>query len=282
MNLGVQGLKSIVRLRQINSLIPMIDIHSHILPAIDDGSSSVEESIDMARQAVADGIRTVVATPHTLNGVYYNPLDKVINHVANLREILQENRIELNLCSGSEVHICAGLAKKILTGEVATINNNGQYALVEFPVQAIPSGSKNELFQLKLKGITPIIAHPERNMVFQRRLEYLYDLVAMGSIVQITAMSITGGLGEEAMECAHRLLELRLAHIIATDSHSSENRPLVLSPAVEAAAEIMGDINEAKEMVTIRPGAILAGKPVNLPDPKRPRKKGWFSTIFSC
>lgn len=259
----------------------MIDLHSHILPAIDDGSSSVEESIAMAKQAVGDGIRTVVATPHTLNGVYYNPLDKVINHVADLCEILQENRIELNLCSGSEVHICIGLAKKILSGEVATINNNGQYALIEFPVQAIPSGSKNELFQLKLKGITPIIAHPERNMVFQHQLELLYDLVAMGSIVQVTAMSITGGLGEEAMECAHKLLDLRLAHVIATDSHSPENRPPVLSQAVEVAAEILGNIKEAEEMVTIRPDAILTGKPVNLPERKHPRKKKWFSTIFS-
>lgn len=260
----------------------MIDLHSHILPALDDGSSSVEESIAMARQAVADGIRTVVATPHTLNGVYYSSSHEVTGHVACLQEILQENQIELKLCSGSEAHICAGLAKRILSGEIATINNNGQYALVEFPVQAIPSGSKNELFQLKLKGITPIIAHPERNMVFQRRLELLYDLIAMGSIVQITAMSITGGFGEEAMECAHRLLDLRLAHIIATDSHSPENRPPVLSPALEVAAEIMGDIKEAKEMVTIRPDAILAGKPLNLPEPKRLRKKGWFSTIFCC
>ncbi len=260
----------------------MIDIHSHILPAIDDGSFSVEESIAMARQAVADGIRTVVATPHTLNGVYCNPLREVTDHVANLRGILQKNRIELNLCPGSEAHICVGLTEKILSGEVATINNNGQYVLVEFPVHAIPSGLKDELFRLKLKGITPIIAHPERNMVFQRRLEFLYDLVAMGSIVQITATSITGGLGEEAMECAHILLDLRLAHIIATDSHSTENRPSVLSPAVEVAGEIVGDINEAKEMVTIRPGAILAGKLVNLPEPKHPRKKRWFSTIFGC
>lgn len=236
----------------------------------------------MAKQAVADGIRTIVATPHTLNGVYCNTLHEVTNNVANLCKILQKNRIELNLCPGSEAHICAGLAEKILAGEVATINNNGQYVLVEFPVQAIPSGSMNELFKLKLKGITPIIAHPERNMVFQRKLEFLYDLVAMGSIVQITAMSITGEFGEEAMESAHTLLDLRLAHIIATDSHSPENRPPILSPAVEAAAEIIGDIKEAEKMVTIRPGAILAGKPVNLPEPKRPRKKGWFSTIFSC
>lgn len=258
----------------------MIDLHSHILPAVDDGSSSVEESIAMAKQAVGDGIRTVVATPHTLNGVYYNSLDKVLDHVANLREILLKNQIELNLCSGSEVHICAGLAEKILSGEIATINNNKQYALVEFPGQVIPSGSKNELFQLKLKGITPIIAHPERNMIFQRQLELIYDLVAMGSIIQITAMSITGGLGEEAMECAHRLLNLRLAHVIATDSHSFKNRPSILSQAVEVAAKIMGDTKEAEKMVTIRPDAILKGKPVSLPEPKRQRKKGWFSMIF--
>ncbi len=253
----------------------MIDIHCHILPGVDDGPSSMTESLAMAKQAVADGIETVVATPHTFNEVYDNTAEEVNSRVAQLSETLSKNGLMLDLRPGSDAHICVGMAERILTGEAATINNTGRYILVEFPTQIIPSGSKDELFQLTLNDITPVITHPERNPVFQQRIETLHDLVAMGWVLQVTAMSISGEFGEEAMKFVHRLLELRLAHIIATDAHSPESRPPILSPAVEAAARVMGSINEAEKMVTVRPQAILEGKPVEIPEPKHPRKKWW-------
>ncbi|MFC1813024.1 tyrosine-protein phosphatase [Thermodesulfobacteriota bacterium] len=253
----------------------MIDIHCHILPGVDDGPSTLSESIAMAKQAAADGIQTVVATPHTLNEVYHNSAVDVNAHVDRLREALAKERIELDLRPGSDAHLCVEMAEKVLAGEVATIDNNGQYLLIEFPVQVMPVGFKGELFQLKLKGITPIITHPERNTVFQQKTELLYDLVNMGCLLQITAMSITGEFGEEPMKSARRMLELRLAHIIATDAHSPEIRPPILSPGVEAAARVLGNLTEAEEMVTIRPQAILEGKPVEIPEPKHPRKKWW-------
>jgi len=254
----------------------MIDIHCHILPGVDDGPSSVAESLAMAKQAIADGIHTIVATPHTLNEVYTNPASEVDNHVARLREIFSKDRLELDLCPGSDAFICVRMAERVLAGEIATINNSGRYVLVEFPVQVIPSGSKDELFHLKLKGITPVITHPERNSAFLHQPEILYDLVAMGCLLQITAMSITGGFGKEPMVFAHRLLDLRLAHVIATDAHSPEGRPPILSPALEAAAHVMGSMREAEEMVTIRPRAILDGNPVDTPEPKHPHKKTWW------
>jgi len=254
----------------------LIDLHCHILPGVDDGPSSAAESLSMARQAIADGIKTIVATPHTLNGVYYNPFREVADQVARLREIFLKERLALDLYPGSESYICVQMVQQVTTGEVGTINGNGRYVLVEFPVQAIPSGAKDELFQLKLKGITPIIAHPERNLVIQRQLEILYELVAMGCLIQITAMSVTGELGEKAMMCAHRLLDLRLAHVIASDAHSADTRAPILSPAVEIAGLIMESPKEADEMVSARPGAILAGEPLALPEPKRPPKKRWW------
>ncbi len=236
----------------------------------------MEESLSMGRQAFADGIQMVVATPHTMNGVYDNPFQAVNNQVAHLQEIFLKDGLALDLCPGLEVHIREGMVKRVLSGEAATINDNGRYILVEFPAQAIPSGYKEELFQLKLKGITPIIAHPERNPVFQYRLETFYELAAMGCLFQITAMSIIGELGGEAMECSHRLLDLRLAHVIATDAHSPDSRSPILSHAVEAAAQIMGSTKEAKAMVTTRPEAILEGKPLDPPEPRRPRKRRWW------
>jgi len=254
----------------------LIDLHCHILPGVDDGPSTVEESLSMARQALADGIQTMVATPHTLNEIYDNPASEVTARVSRLQDRFRKEKLALNLCPGSDAHICVQMASRIMAGDAATINNSGRYVLVEFPVQAIPSGYREELFQLKLQGITPIITHPERNLVFQNRLDIIYSLVEMGCLIQITAMSVTGEFGEEAMAYSHRLLDFRLAHIIATDGHSPENRPPVLSPAVEVAARIMGSMAAAKEMVVARPEAVLAGKSVEPPEPKRPSKRKWW------
>lgn len=135
----------------------MIDLHCHIIAGIDDGASSDAESLTMARLAVEDGIHTVVATPHTLNDVYTNSLIEVTHHVSCLREMFFRENVPLNLCPGSDMHICVKMAERIKNGEAATINDGGRYILVEFPVQTIPPDSHKELFQLRLNNITPII-----------------------------------------------------------------------------------------------------------------------------
>ena len=123
----------------------MIDLHCHILPGIDDGPAHMEESLTMALQAAADGIHTLVATPHTLNEVYNNPRQRVREEVARLRKALAEHKIDIHVCMGSEVHICTGLAQKVLAKEIATINDTGRYVLVEFPPSrdspGIPAGT---------------------------------------------------------------------------------------------------------------------------------------------
>jgi protein-tyrosine phosphatase len=253
----------------------MIDLHCHILPGVDDGAVDIEESIEMARQAIDDGIRILVATPHTLNGVYSNFSDEVDDRVAALQKVFSKNDIHIKLYPGSEIHLCFQMADQVLSGKVATLNNSGRYALIEFPFQTIPAAYKDEIFQLKLNNITPIIAHPERNLICQNQFDIFYELISLGCLIQITAMSVTGELGEEPMECAHKLLDLRLAHIIASDAHSANTRPAILSPALEIASQIMGNEQEARALVIERPEAILAGQSVEMPEPRRPRKKWW-------
>lgn len=162
----------------------MIDIHCHILPGVDDGAQSLEESLLMARRAVEDGIKTIVATPHTLN------------------------------------------------------------------------------------GITPIISHLERNLAIQHDIDILYELVSMGALYQVTAMSITRDFGGTVMQCTERPLRHRLVHIIASDAYSSDSRPPVLSQAVEAAAEILGNYDDAERMVKEVPALIFSGGVPDIPEPK--------------
>ncbi len=251
----------------------MIDIHCHILPGVDDGAFNTEESIAMAKLAVADGIRTIVATPHTLNGVSNNSLQDVTGHVETLRKIFSNEDLNLDLLPGSEIHLCVRIMERVASGEVATINDNRRYALVEFPVHAIPIGYKDELFHLKVKGITPVIVHPERNLVFRQKPDILFELAAMGCLFQITALSITGGFGSDTKAFAHKMLKCRLGHVIASDAHSAEGRPPLLSQAVEVAGKVTGDKKKAEEMVTTIPEAIIEGKPVYPPEPESMQKK---------
>lgn len=249
----------------------MIDLHCHILPGVDDGSGSQVESLSMARKAVEDGIHTIVATPHTLNGIYTNPAKEVTSKVASLQQALSDNYIELRLYAGADVHLCPRMLERIEIGEAGTINNAKNYILLELPSQAIPPAVKDEIFTLMVNGITPIITHPERNPIIQHDMNILYELVRMGALCQITAMSITGDFGATVMQCAQRLLTHRLVHVIASDAHSADTRPPVLSAAVEAAAEIMGSYEHSQRMVTEVPAAILSGDVIEISEPTRPK-----------
>ena len=247
----------------------MIDLHCHILPYLDDGPQSPEESLSMAKEAVEDGISVITATPHTLNGVYLNPAQKITKSVAALQDLLVKNNIPLQMCLGADVHLCPDMLAHIESGEAMTINNAGKYLLLEFPAQSIPPGAKDEIFRLKLNGITPIITHPERNLMIQKDIHILYEFVNLGALSQVTAMSITGDFGPIVRNCVQELLERRLAHIIASDAHSPDDRPPLLSEALEEAADMLESYEEAEQMVTLVPAAIIAGEGVEIQEPER-------------
>jgi protein-tyrosine phosphatase len=257
----------------------MIDIHCHILPNIDDGACNLDETFAMAKTAVKNGIHTVVATPHTLNGVYTNPAKEITRITSETQQSLNSAGITLKVLPGAEIHACPGLFDLIKNGDALTINNGGKYLMVELPSMAMPSEIKEEFFTLKLHGITPIIAHPERNLIFQNQTDLLEELVRMGVLCQVTAASITGSLGKTAQKCAAKLLEARLVHLIASDSHSAVNRPQDFYQALEIAADALKDESEAELMVTTTPEYILTGKPVDVPTPREIKKKKWFSFL---
>ncbi len=239
---------------------------------MDDGSKSLEESLSMAKKAVEDSIHTIVATPHTLDGIYLNPVKEVSSRVTDLEDVLSKNHIDLRLCAGADVHLCPRMMERIASGDAGTIDNAGKYLLLELPSQTVPPGVKDEIFSLKVNGITPIITHPERNPIIQHDMNILFELVSMGALCQVTAMSITGDFGGMVMKCAEVLLKNRMVHVIASDAHSFDSRPPVLSPAVEAASEIMRSYEDAERMVTEVPAAILAGDMPEIPEPKRIKK----------
>ena len=253
----------------------MIDLHCHILPGLDDGSSSEEESLAMARLALQDGIHTIVATPHALDGIYDVDPAAILRGVASFQELLATRGLALKVCVGADVHLSPGIADKIKTGVVGTINNTGKYFLLELPPQTIPPGVREEIFALKMQGITPIITHPERHPAILRELNLLHDFIAMGALSQITAMSLTGEFGEEVQWCSQELLKHRLVHVIASDAHSANSRPPLLSRAVNEAADLTGNDGLAASLVNDIPAKILAGQPVEIPEPMRIKRSGF-------
>lgn len=257
----------------------MYDLHCHILPGIDDGPQSMAETLEMCGRAVQDGIHSIVATPHTLSSVFHSSFKKVMDLTVVVQEELAAAGIPLTVYPGAEIHVCPDLLEQIENGDAGTINNNGSYVLVEFPVNYVPPRFKEEIFRLKLKGITPIIAHPERNSAIAADIAKLYELVLAGALCQVTAFSITGEFGEGIRQCAEQLLRAGLVHVIASDAHAAFDRVPVLSEAVDAAAEILKNYEEATGMVTRIPAAIIAGRILDLPAPVRanlPKRKTWW------
>ena len=253
----------------------MIDIHCHILPGIDDGAETIEESLEMARIALEDGTTTIVATPHQQNGVYTNSAESIRQHVETLRMALKEENIPLEILPGADVHIDVNTVEKIKSGEIMTVNQTGRYFLLEFPAHTIPPNIEKITFDLLLKNITPILTHPERIAEVQENPQRIYDLVASGVLSQITAMSLSGGFGGRARKCAKTLLQHNLAHIIASDAHSTSSRPPVLSEGVKSAAKIVGE-EFATAMVSSIPQQIITGEVVPHLDPPIPVKRKLF------
>jgi len=234
----------------------VIDIHCHILPGMDDGPATEEESLEMCEIAARDGIRTIVATPHTGSGVYSSRGKDVKAAVSRLNASIKKKRSDLTILPGHDTRIYPELIDDIVSGKVLTMNDARKYVLLELPVQSIPFYVERVIEKLKEQGIRSIISHPERNYHVQADPDVLKKFLSLDVIFQITAMSLTGGFGEPAQDTAVRLLEKGLAHIIASDAHSKGKRPPALSAAVEKAAEIIG-MKKAQEMVTTSPQDVV-------------------------
>lgn len=232
----------------------MIDIHCHILPGIDDGAKSFDESVAMAKMAAADGITAIVATPH-LNEKLYDSLE-VSRRVSYLKHLLRLEKIPITILCGGDISVIF----KPSQVEGFTINDT-EYLLAEFPHTHLPSNASEILQQYVVNGYKPIITHPERNPTIRARPHMLSELLGEHIHVQITAGSLTGDFGWESQSCAEHLLRAGMVDVIATDAHSHSFRKPQLSAGLKAAARIVG-AEAAQRMVFGTPAKIIAGLPL--------------------
>ncbi|MBT2672966.1 hypothetical protein J7E95_19265 [Streptomyces sp. ISL-14] len=191
----------------------------------------MKESLNMARKAVEAGITHLFATPHHLNERYVNVKDNIIDHVFELNECLQQEDIPLTIHPGQEIRIHRELFVSLEKGEVLTLDNRGKYLLLELPSGYVPTYTQEVVYELLLKGITPIVVHPERNRELIENHNLLFEMVQEGALTQLTSSSIIGLFGKNIKSFSKKIIEHNLAHFIASDAHNIGSRGFSLEEA---------------------------------------------------
>lgn len=244
----------------------MIDLHCHYLPGIDDGASSVSESLDLARASVADGITHAAMTPHIHPGRYENIRSTVFEATAQFRAVLHDAGIPLQIYPAGEVRLTADLLDLLDQNELPFLGvlNGFQILLLEFPYGQIPVGTEKLARWLLDRKIRPLIAHPERNKYVLNSVEKIAPFVQMGCLLQVTAASITGGFGKPAQDSALLMLERRWVSVVATDAHNLEHRPPMMTSAKKWLVEHGGAV-WADELTRLMPAKILGIDLLGLP-----------------
>jgi protein-tyrosine phosphatase len=239
----------------------MIDFHNHILPNVDDGSKSLEMSIDMIRDAQIQGITEIVNTTHHMHPMIDNSLieykDLKLKY-SELEKILNEKDIDIKIHKGSEVYFHDKL-DEIEVNDLTTFGN-GRYMLIEFPVIQFPENYSEILFKLQLNGITPIIAHPERYRDIQKNINIIDEFIDKGYVVQIDAGSILGQFGKKVKKCALEIIRKEKFHLIGSDAHNYK-RNFCIQELLDLNINII-NLNRVNIFVK-NPGVILKGKSVN-------------------
>src|SRR4051794_6152689 len=247
----------------------MIDIHHHCLPGVDDGPRTLAESVDLCQMAADEGIETIVATPHVLRGRWKN------TSRAQLTSILDDLRGKVGerprIILGSEYFFAHDMDEMLRTETIIPLAGS-RYILVEFSSHSVPPLVRDPLYRVQLGGWTPVIAHPERNIVFQSKPEFLASLIRIGVKTQITTGSVTGEFGPDAQAAAIDWLKRGWVHVMATDAHNGTKRPPRFRAARERVADLVGE-QIAQSLFVDNPKSIVESRGL-VYDPDLPESSG--------
>ena len=218
----------------------MIDLHSHIIYSVDDGSRSLEESISILKEAYAKGITDMVATPHYMKGAMISK-PSVINERLNvLRKQLTEEGIPMNLYAGHEVYVDASMFEDLENNKINTIEDTG-YLLIELPLTQELNNLEELIFELHIKGYNVILAHPERYHFVQQDIHALDSLINADVLLQLNIASLNGRYGSEAKETAENLLKANMIHVLGTDVHHKDSFNLAIEEGKEIIKKIVDE-----------------------------------------
>ncbi len=236
----------------------MIDMHSHILPGVDDGAQDYEQALQMLAIAVEDGVSIQILTPHIQPGIYNNTPSSLNEQLIPFKQAVRERGIDIELRLAAELRIGPEIMSMVQSNAVPWLGmwKGRRVFLMEFPHNQVPAGSINLIQWLLKHNALPMIAHPERNLELQGDICKLEPFLDAGCLVQVTARSLAGGFGAEAHRAAIELLQAGKITLLATDCHNLAYRPPDLSSGYKAAAEIVGE-QAARILVDDNPRSLL-------------------------
>ncbi len=257
----------------------MIDIHHHCLPGVDDGPRELTEAVELCAAAAEEGIETIVATPHVLRGRW--PAFSRRELESRLAELQDRVGPRPKLLLGSEYFFSHDMAEVLREGTSVHPLAAGRYVLLELPANSVPPMFNQPLYRAQLEGWLPILAHPERNTVFQAHPELLAALIEHGLRVQVTATSLTGAFGAQARQAAETFLRCGMVHFVATDAHNKEKRPPRMQEALAALRALVGDA-ATKALTVENPRAVIENRSLPYePEPKEMPSPGLFTRLKS-
>ena len=242
----------------------MIDLHSHILPELDDGAQNLHQSLEMARIAVHSGVTTMVATPHCMDG----QAEDVRSMLKLMRSVLRENGLRLQLCSGMEIFGTRDTARLLREGKLLTLNRS-QYPLIEFNFHSDGYWETQILSDVIQAGYRPVVAHPERYSFIQHSPELLNRWVQMGCLLQINKGSLLGRFGSTTQSLSLELVDRGFATVVASDAHSTHSRTPWMAE-VRTLLELEFAPEAARYLLLDNPRRILKNEMVP------PVEPGWF------
>jgi protein-tyrosine phosphatase len=254
-----------------------VDIHCHLIPGIDDGSQSWDQSLAMAKMAVADGIRTIVCTPHQMGAFAHNSGQLIRSRTAELQDLLEQERIPLQVLPGADVRIEERMTEGLKRGTILTLADRRKHVLLELPHE-LYFPLEGVLDQLQRAQIAGILSHPERNQGLLKSPQLIAPLVERGCLMQVTCGSLLGTFGTASQKMAEWMLQQGLVHFLATDAHGHQARRPLMQHAFERVQELSGR-EMAMDVCCVNPAAVADGQPV-IPKCYRPKPRGLFASLF--
>lgn len=243
----------------------MIDIHSHILPNIDDGSRSIDETFELIKEAKKAGFSGIVCTSHYIENYYETNRPEREVWMNAIKERLKDKGISIDLYLGNEIYISENIIE-LLADEKATTINDTSYVLFEMPMNEEPLNLYDVVYELQQNKVVPILAHPERYSYVQKDPELVYDLIEKGVLMQSNYGSFIGQYGKRAQMMAERMLENNMTHLLGSDAH----RPNTIYPripeAIRAITRIVGE-DKVDELTTINPNKVIHNKKIDIKEP---------------
>lgn len=256
----------------------MIDIHCHILPGIDDGAKDIEESLEMARLAVNEGITKIINTSHYHPDFDYEKGEILIERAKDFNNILKENNIDLEILIGNELYYSSDLLEYIDSKEFYTLNNS-RYLLIEFSQSNFPKNIVDIVYELKIRGYIPILAHVERYIQVKENPNIIYECINEGALIQINSNTVVSKNSKEASKVCKILLDNNMVHFIATDAHNTNRRKPAIKDSYNYIINNYGKY-KADKLFKLNQELVIQDKIIDIENPNKYEERGFFAKLL--